>query len=141
GRYGSVGSDLHRHLDGPDRTGKPLRVPEGLCHSVPVRTGAPFRAGHPARVRLHHRRRDIRLTQLRDYVYLGLTQSLCPTCLKLVPAKIIAKQDRVYFRKTCPEHGTIEDFVCSDVQAYDRHDLDEPATRPLSIATESQKSC
>jgi len=81
------------------------------------------------------------LSLLRDYVYLGLTQSLCPTCLKLVPAKIVAKQDRVYFRKTCPEHGTIEDFVCSDVKSYDRHELDEPAKRPLALATESQKGC
>jgi len=81
------------------------------------------------------------LSQLRDYVYLGLTQSLCPSCLKLVPAKIIAKEGRVYFRKTCSEHGVIEDFVCSDVRAYDRHELDEPAKKPLSIATGSEKGC
>jgi len=36
-----------------------------------------------------------------------------------VPAKIIAKQGRVYFRKACPEHGMIEDYVCADVHAYD----------------------
>ena len=81
------------------------------------------------------------MTTLRDYVYLGTTQSLCPTCLKLVPAKIISKEQRVYFRKTCPEHGVVEDFVCSDVRAYDRHELDEPAKLPLTVATESQKGC
>lgn len=81
------------------------------------------------------------MTTLRDYVYLGTTQSLCPTCLKLVPAKIVAKQGRVYFRKQCPEHGTVEDFVCSDVRAYDRHELDEPAKRPLQLATEAGKGC
>lgn len=81
------------------------------------------------------------MTTLRDYVYLGTTQSLCPRCLKLVPAKIISKEQRVYFRKTCPEHGTIEDFVCADVHAYDRHELDEPAKKPLALATESSKGC
>jgi hypothetical protein len=81
------------------------------------------------------------MTALRDYVYLGTTQSLCPRCLKLVPAKIISKQQRVYFRKTCPEHGMIEDFVCSDVRLYDRHELDEPAKLPLALATESSKGC
>jgi uncharacterized radical SAM superfamily Fe-S cluster-containing enzyme len=81
------------------------------------------------------------MTTLRDYVYLGTTQSLCPRCLKLVPAKIIARQGRVYFRKACPEHGLIEDYVCADVHAYDRHELDEPARRPLALATEARQGC
>ena len=49
----------------------------------------------------------------RDYTFLGTTQSLCPECLAVVPAKIIERGGRVYFRKTCPEHGVREDFVCS----------------------------
>ena len=81
------------------------------------------------------------MTTLRDYVYLGTTQSLCPRCLKLVPAKIIAKDGRVYFRKNCPDHGTIEDYVCADVREYDRHELDEPAKRPLALATEAGRGC
>ena len=31
------------------------------------------------------------MTRLRDHTFLGMTQSLCPECLALVPAKIIAK--------------------------------------------------
>jgi len=81
------------------------------------------------------------MVTLRDYVYLGTTQSLCPKCLKLVPAKIISKEQRVYFRKTCPDHGVIEDFVCADVHLYDRHELDEPAKRPLALATDAQRGC
>jgi uncharacterized radical SAM superfamily Fe-S cluster-containing enzyme len=81
------------------------------------------------------------VTTLRDYVYLGTTQSLCPRCLKLVPAKIIARQGRVFFKKTCPEHGIIEDFVCADVHQYDRHELDEPAKQPLALATEAKRGC
>src|SRR5258707_733586 len=53
--------------------------------------------------------------QLRNHTFLGMTQSLCPECLALVPAKIITKGSRVYFRKRCPTHGIREDFVCSDV--------------------------
>ena len=30
---------------------------------------------------------------LRDHTFLGMTQSLCPECLALVPAKIIARDD------------------------------------------------
>ena len=43
------------------------------------------------------------MTQLRDHTFLGMTQSLCPVCLALVPAKIITKGSRVYFRKRCPD--------------------------------------
>jgi tetraether lipid synthase len=72
----------------------------------------------------------------RDYTFLGTTQSLCPECLAVVPAKIISRQshlaasgsgDRVYFRKTCAEHGQREDFVCSDVRWYDRMAFALPA--------------
>ena len=52
----------------------------------------------------------------RDYTFLGTTQSLCPECLAVVPAKIIARRGRVYFRKTCQEHGERDDFICSDVK-------------------------
>mgnify|MGYP001583375575 CR=1 FL=1 len=81
------------------------------------------------------------MIELRDYTYLGMTRSLCPTCLKLVDAKIIAKEGRVYFRKSCPDHGPIDEFVCSDVRYYDRHELDEPAKRPAALATEASKGC
>jgi 7,8-dihydro-6-hydroxymethylpterin dimethyltransferase len=60
------------------------------------------------------------MTQLRDHTFLGMTQSLCPECLALVPAKIITKAGRVYFRKRCPTHGVREDFICSDVSQYDQ---------------------
>ena len=44
------------------------------------------------------------MTQLREHTFLGTTQSLCPDCLALVPAKIITKGERVYFRKRCPRN-------------------------------------
>ena len=39
------------------------------------------------------------------YLFLGQTTSLCETCLALVPAKVIAEGQSVYFQKRCPEHG------------------------------------
>ncbi len=44
---------------------------------------------------------------VRDYTYLGTMKSLCPVCRALVDAKIIVRDQRVYFRKRCPEHGII----------------------------------
>jgi uncharacterized radical SAM superfamily Fe-S cluster-containing enzyme len=79
--------------------------------------------------------------QVRDYTFLGTTRSLCPHCRRLVDAKIIVRDNRVYFRKRCPEHGTSEDFVCSDVAYYDRHEFDQPARLPRAFGTRPDKGC
>jgi uncharacterized radical SAM superfamily Fe-S cluster-containing enzyme len=78
---------------------------------------------------------------LRDYIYLGTTHSLCPRCRRLVDAKIIVRNGRVYFRKRCPEHGTFEDFVCSDVAYYDRHEFSQPARLPRAFGTRPDRGC
>lgn len=79
--------------------------------------------------------------KLRDYTYLGQTRSLCPWCRRLVEAKIIVRERRVYFRKSCPEHGVFDDFVCSDVAYYDRHEFSQPARLPRAYGTEADKGC
>src|SRR4051794_12127628 len=77
----------------------------------------------------------------RDYTFLGTTRSLCPACRRLVDAKIIVRQGRVYFRKRCPEHGLIESFVCSDVAYYDRHEYSQPARLPRAFGTRLDRGC
>src|SRR5436305_2112183 len=79
--------------------------------------------------------------ELRDYTFLGTTRSLCPHCRRLVDAKIVVRAGRVYFRKRCPEHGLVEDFVCSDVAYYDRHEFDQPARRPRHYGTAAGRGC
>jgi uncharacterized radical SAM superfamily Fe-S cluster-containing enzyme len=78
---------------------------------------------------------------LRDYIFLGTTRSLCPHCRRLVDAKIIVRDSRVYFRKRCPEHGLVEDLVCSDVAYYDRHEYSQRARAPEHLGTRSDKGC
>ena len=77
----------------------------------------------------------------RDYTFLGVTQSLCPDCLDVVPAKIVSRNARVYFRKSCPEHGAREDFVCSDVKWFDRTDYSLPGKVPVSFGVEPRLGC
>ena len=81
------------------------------------------------------------MTQLREHTFLGTTQSLCPECLALVPAKIIAKGSRVYFRKRCPTHGVREDFICSDVALYDQMEYSLPGKVPPEYGVEPDKGC
>ena len=79
--------------------------------------------------------------RLREHRFLGMTQSLCPECLAVVPAKIIVKDEsRVYFRKRCPTHGVREDFVCSDVSQFDRMEFSLPGKAPL-FGVEPDKGC
>lgn len=81
------------------------------------------------------------MQHLRDYTFLGTTHSLCPQCRERVEAKIIVRDKRVYFRKRCPEHGVFEDFVCSDVAYFDRHEFDQPARVPRQFGTRDDKGC
>ncbi len=45
-------------------------------------------------------------------------ESLCPACRKLIPAKILEKDGRVFMEKTCPEHGFVQDLVYSNAELY-----------------------
>jgi tetraether lipid synthase len=77
----------------------------------------------------------------RNYTFLGTTQSLCPECLALVPAKIVRRGQRIYFKKTCPAHGPREDFVCSDAAWYDRMEFALPAKMPAKFGVEPARGC
>ncbi|MEC7520671.1 MAG: radical SAM protein [Myxococcota bacterium] len=78
---------------------------------------------------------------LREHTFLGTTQSLCPDCLRVVPAKIVDRGGRVYFLKRCPEHGERADFVCSDVTQYDQLRFSVPGKIPASFGAEVDRGC
>ena len=46
------------------------------------------------------------------------TTSLCPTCLKVIDAEIFERSGKVMIRKTCSQHGTIEDTYWGDAEMY-----------------------
>jgi 7,8-dihydro-6-hydroxymethylpterin dimethyltransferase len=79
--------------------------------------------------------------KLREHTFLGTTQSLCPACMKVIPAKIVVREGRVYFQKRCPEHGAREDFVCSDARHYDRLEYNVPGKVPPVMAVEPERGC
>ncbi|NLH82842.1 MAG: radical SAM protein [Phyllobacteriaceae bacterium] len=39
-------------------------------------------------------------------LYLGATESVCPVCLRTLPAERIGEDDTVFLCRTCPDHGT-----------------------------------
>ncbi|MEM8865502.1 MAG: radical SAM protein [Planctomycetota bacterium] len=72
---------------------------------------------------------------------IGATQSLCPDCLTVVPAEIVVRSGRVYFRKRCPTHGERVDFVSGDAAWFDRHVTTSPGKKPHQYAVEPRLGC
>ncbi len=77
-----------------------------------------------------------------DYVFYELTRSICPTCKRVIDAQILLRDNKVYMRKRCTDHGTFEGLVYSDAQAYTSAGrFNKPGTIPLEFSTEVVEGC
>ena len=56
----------------------------------------------------------------RPYIFLGQTTSMCETCLRLVPAKIIEQNGTVWYQKRCADHGVQKTLVSSEARYWKR---------------------
>jgi uncharacterized radical SAM superfamily Fe-S cluster-containing enzyme len=77
-----------------------------------------------------------------DYVFFELTRSICPDCRKVIDAKVIFRDNKVYMQKRCPTCGPFEALVYGDAEAYmalSRHN--KPGTAPLSFNAELRQGC
>ncbi len=50
--------------------------------------------------------------------HINYTTSLCPVCMRLLPARVLERDGKVYIRKVCPEHGEFEELYYGDVSIY-----------------------
>ncbi|HEY3798737.1 MAG TPA: radical SAM protein [Caulobacteraceae bacterium] len=76
------------------------------------------------------------------YLFLGQTTSLCETCLALVPAKIVADGERVYFQKRCREHGVQKTLIADDLGYWkSQRDWVKPGDRPLHLQSRTEHGC
>jgi uncharacterized radical SAM superfamily Fe-S cluster-containing enzyme len=82
------------------------------------------------------------LRKARPYIFWGQTQSLCETCLKLVPTKIQILDGEVWYEKRCKEHGVQSTLVSTDA-AYWRlcKDFIKPGDRPLHFQSPTKFGC
>jgi uncharacterized radical SAM superfamily Fe-S cluster-containing enzyme len=46
------------------------------------------------------------------------TKSICPECLKAIDATIYEDEGKVFIKKTCPEHGSVQELYWSDYDQY-----------------------
>ncbi|MFA6299592.1 MAG: radical SAM protein, partial [Nocardioides sp.] len=78
----------------------------------------------------------------RDEVFLELTKSICPVCKTTIDAEVNVRDDQVFLRKRCAEHGEFEARVYGDAQMYvDAQRFNKPGTRPLQTQTVVKDGC
>ncbi len=77
----------------------------------------------------------------RDYIFHEYTNSLCPECLRSVPAKIIIKNKKVFLLKYCPDHGEQLELLEENLEYFlKKKQYDKPGT-PMKVHTKVQKGC
>lgn len=82
------------------------------------------------------------LKQDADHVFLELTRSICPECRRVIDAQVLLRDNKVYLRKRCPEHGRFEALVYADAGAYvAATKLNKPGTIPLRFTTDVVAGC
>ncbi len=78
----------------------------------------------------------------RDEVFLEVTRSVCPVCKRVLDAEVNARDDQVFLRKRCPEHGAFEARVYGDAAMYvEAMRFNKPGTIPLETQTEVRDGC
>lgn len=76
------------------------------------------------------------------YLFHAQTTSLCETCLKLVPAKILIEGDDVFYQKRCTEHGVQKTLISTDATYWKScKDYLKPGDRPLAPQTHTERGC
>jgi uncharacterized radical SAM superfamily Fe-S cluster-containing enzyme len=93
-----------------------------------------------------------KLSGREEYQYISTTRSTCFECfnqypeeIRLVDAEIYAKNNKVYMKKFCPEHGHSYALKCSDAQWYmnkaRQMDKLRPGVPAGAFQTEVSKGC
>ncbi len=77
-----------------------------------------------------------------DYVFYELTRSLCPSCRRVIDAKVLLRDGKVYMRKRCPDCGPFEALIYGDADAYvNLSRYNKPGTIPLAFNAELAQGC
>ena len=65
-----------------------------------------------------------------------------PECRRIIDGQVIIRDNKVYMRKRCPEHGWFEGLIYSDAEAYTASvKFNKPGTIPLEFSTDVIEGC
>jgi tetraether lipid synthase len=77
-----------------------------------------------------------------DYVFHELTRSICPSCRRVIDAKILLRDNQVFMSKRCPRCGPFMALVYADAKAYLSHaQYNKPGTIPLAYGSKTERGC
>ena len=77
-----------------------------------------------------------------DYVFYELTRSICPECRRVIDAHVLIRDNKVFMRKRCPDHGQFEALIYGDAQLYTSSaKFNKPGTIPLKFASAIEEGC
>ncbi len=77
-----------------------------------------------------------------DFIFFDLVRSLCPECRKLLDAQVLIRDNRVFMRKRCPDHGLFEGLIYSDAEMFvGAMRYNKPGSIPLKFGTEVKDGC
>ncbi len=78
----------------------------------------------------------------REEVFLEYTKSICPVCKAVIDAEVNVRDNKVFLRKRCRDHGAFEALLFSDAAMYmDYQRFNKPGTIPLEFQTEVRDGC
>ncbi len=77
-----------------------------------------------------------------DHIFYEFTRSICPECRKVIDARIILRNGKVYMRKRCPDCGPFEGLVYGDAEMYvSQSRYNKPGAIPLEFGTDIEEGC
>jgi len=76
------------------------------------------------------------------YIFFELTRTLCPYCRRVLDGQVLFRGNKVYLRRHCPEHGSIEALTYGDAEAYvAAAKFNRPGSIPVAFTTDSLNGC
>jgi uncharacterized radical SAM superfamily Fe-S cluster-containing enzyme len=69
------------------------------------------------------------------------TESLCPVCLRRLPAQRIRKGDDIYLVKNCPQHGAFQTVIWRGRPVFDQWQKPKIPVQPPVLFTNREKGC
>lgn len=73
---------------------------------------------------------------------IGVTQSVCPECLNVIPAEKVVCEDGIYLEKTCAEHGNYKTLIWEgSLESYEAWGSDLQPADKLEKTHQVQKGC
>ncbi len=84
---------------------------------------------------------DVKKRDAEDADVIGRTQSVCPVCLKRIPAERVRENGCVFLRKTCEEHGGFKTVIWRGEPDYLSWQRQKEPEYPKACLTETEKGC